>query len=59
MTYDKIEKLVTYMRDIETYTWAIYREKTSESYYGSDRIKDYEKGVKRAKQEILDLFQEK
>ena len=57
MTYDKIEKLVTCMRNIETYTWAIYREKTSE--HDSDRIKDCEKGVKRAKQEILDLFQEK
>ena len=59
MTYDKLEKLVTYIETIETYTRAIYREETSESGYGSDRIEDYEKKVKRAKQATLDLFQAK
>ena len=59
MTYDKLEKLVTYIETIETYTGAIYREEILESGSRTDRIEEYEKKVKRAKQATLDLFQAK
>jgi len=58
MTYDKMEKLMAQIKIIEIYTESRIHNLHSENLT-MDKQDQCEKRVKRAKQEIFELFQEK
>ena len=58
MTYDKLEKLMASINTLEVYTEGRIHLLNSDDYTTAKNDK-YVDRVKRAKQEIFDLFQEK
>ena len=58
MKYDKLEKLMASLRTLEVYTESRIHLLNSDDYTTAKNDK-YVDRVKRAKQEIFDLFQEK
>ena len=59
MTYDKTQKLMEAIKDIELFTPAKEKMLTGHRKWNDEKFDTYEKMIERAKQEILDLFQEK
>tara|TARA_R110002167_G_scaffold13303_1_gene55680 strand:+ start:2569 stop:2745 length:177 start_codon:yes stop_codon:yes gene_type:complete len=58
MTYDKIEKLMKSIDTLRVYTESRVHDLHSENL-STEKQDNCEEKIKRAKQEILDLFQEK
>jgi len=59
MTYEKTQKLVEAINDIELFAPAKEKMLTGHRKWDDEKFDIYEERIKRAKQEILDLFQEK